>query len=802
MSSRRQRIKATANLTQIKRKPRKEDADPEARVEAETRNHHPIPVPKHEHAEDDAAEVAFKMPAASNAGQLDDVFHSDLEDNVIQMDLQKTASGFPMSPSKAQARQRVRPTPVFGQRRNSFVGSPLAADLDGDYPSPGTPTRRERYLSGSSMSGVSGTPQQVQASPKYFPGGVMSPGMGRIRTESSCSAYSDSGGGVGGKQRKGESDKVLTQAQQRINVKRDFETRFNKGIPDKSTFKMFDMIFYNPESNPMEQKPLMTTIKAEANGSSVGSVDESKPTSDELLEAKTELTATTAAMPVPQLKLDANGEMIIDEKTLEIETTAEVEARKVLANSSLILMDETTGDNGFYKRHKRTPTWTPADTIRFYRSLQIIGTDFSLMCQMFPKRTRRDLKLKYKREERVNGQLINKALLYPKAFNIQELKNQLELEDRERLKLHSEWQQIVSAKAKHPTKKRAKSQQSKATRALSDGDLVYENEHVTKEKLGKHTLAKRRAAIENQGEGGTAKRKREPLKCHQVQGEHPEKQQHEKQLEKLQETLQQQKPEKLLQQQQETLEQQKQEKLLHQQQEKLPQQQQEKLLQQQEQQQQHSVKQKLKQKVLKKMQPNPKQPEESQDVTEVDQPVPVHILRVFPAIKREKEMEAEQISSDPIIETKAEQLQQELNSLLDEGHGEGRGTLTSEKVAVDLKEGRPTYVKDMNTATRSETVYSTETNATYIVDFISESPTPEAAEQSISFGEEVNEHDIEQIITELSEGSMVLVSSLDADREDRVINEIYMYDSQTGDLSEQPLKIPEHIVQCILNVMS
>lgn len=450
MSSRRQRIKAAANLTQIKRKPRKEDNDPEARVEAETQNH-PIPSPKQEHTEDDAAEVAFKMPAASNAGQLDDVFHSDLEDNVIQMDLQKSASGFPMSPSKAQARQRVRPTPVFGQRRNSFVGSPLAADLDGDYPSPGTPTRRERYLSGSSMSGGSGTPQQVQASPKYFPGGVMSPGIGRIRTESSCSGYSDSGGG-GAKQRKGESDKALSQAQQRINVKRDFETRFNKGIPDKSTFKMFDMIFYNPESNPMDKKPLVTTIKAEANGSSVGSVDESKPTSEELLEAKTEPATTTVAMPVPQLKLDANGEMIIDEKTLEIETTAEVEARKVLANSSLILMDETTGDNGFYKRHKRTPTWTPDDTVRFYRSLQIIGTDFSLMCQMFPKRTRRDLKLKYKREERVNGPLINKALLYPKAFNIQELKNQLELEDRERYEAHREWQEIVSAQAKPPRK--------------------------------------------------------------------------------------------------------------------------------------------------------------------------------------------------------------------------------------------------------------------------------------------------------------------------------------------------------------
>lgn len=84
----------------------------------------------------------------------------------------------------------------------------------------------------------------------------------------------------------------------------------------------------------MVPKQSVTTIKDESGG------DDSKPAVGQLLEPKGE---STSAMLVPQLKLDANGEMIIDEKTLEIETTAEVEARKVLANSSLILMDETTG---------------------------------------------------------------------------------------------------------------------------------------------------------------------------------------------------------------------------------------------------------------------------------------------------------------------------------------------------------------------------------------------------------------------------------------------------------------------------
>ncbi|KAH8403320.1 hypothetical protein KR222_010350 [Zaprionus bogoriensis] len=724
MSARRTRIKAAANLSQIKRKVRKEDAaDAEPPQAAAPPG--PLPASKKEHAEDDAREVAFKMPAASG-GQFDDVFHSDIEDNVIQMDLQKTANGFPMSPSKAQARQRVRPTPVFGQRRNSFVGSPLAADFDGDYPSPGTPTRRERYLSGSSMSGAGGTPQQMQPSPKYL-GSVMSPGVGRIRTESSCSVFSDSGGGGGagsgaagvgsGKQRKGDGEK--SQAQQRVNAKRDFETRFNKGVPDKTTFKMFDMIFYNPDSNPMEQKPLVTTIKAET--ASVNGSDDAKPTPTEVLEAKTESAAggaSASAMPVPQLKLDANGEMIIDEKTLEIETTAEVEARKVLANSSLILMDETTGDNGFYKRHKRTPTWSADDTVRFYRSLQIIGTDFSLMCQMFPKRTRRDLKLKYKREERVNGQLINKALLYPKAFNIQELKDQLEKEDKERAEADRQWKEIEANQAEN-TKKRPKAQHSKASRTLSDGDLVYENEHVTKRKLGKHALAKRRAE-QQQSTEAPPKRRRRPLKPQQQQQQQQEQQQPEHQL------VQQQLEEQL---------------------------------------------------------------EELEELNQCEQ-------NRFLDIKREASIEAEQKLDK---KDKVEQLQQELDSLLDEGAQADAGSEKSHcKILIKLDDAKvynhdanadavQDYVDYADTLSQSETVYT--------VDFLDGSPAGTPAEV-------VSEHDIEQILMELAEGSMVLVSSLDAEHEDHVVNEIYLYDKQTGELSEQPLQIPEHIVQSILNVMS
>lgn len=44
-------------------------------------------------------------------------------------------------------------------------------------------------------------------------------------------------------------------------------------------------------------------------------------------------------MPVPQLKLGPNGEMILDEKSLTIEMTGEKEAREAIANGDVIYDD-------------------------------------------------------------------------------------------------------------------------------------------------------------------------------------------------------------------------------------------------------------------------------------------------------------------------------------------------------------------------------------------------------------------------------------------------------------------------------
>jgi hypothetical protein len=65
----------------------------------------------------------------------------------------------------------------------------------------------------------------------------------------------------------------------------------------------------------------------------------------------------------------------------------------------------TNNDDGF------NPITLPGqETFRFYRALAVTGADFSMMASLFKKRSREELKLKFKKEERANPELVDKCL--------------------------------------------------------------------------------------------------------------------------------------------------------------------------------------------------------------------------------------------------------------------------------------------------------------------------------------------------------------------------------------------------------
>jgi hypothetical protein len=63
-----------------------------------------------------------------------------------------------------------------------------------------------------------------------------------------------------------------------------------------------------------------------------------------------------------------------------------------------------------FSRRQSSASWGIEETRNFYRCLRQCGTEFSMMQTFFPKRTRKQLKLKFFREEKTHPDLVRRAL--------------------------------------------------------------------------------------------------------------------------------------------------------------------------------------------------------------------------------------------------------------------------------------------------------------------------------------------------------------------------------------------------------
>ncbi|CAG0892404.1 unnamed protein product [Darwinula stevensoni] len=127
-------------------------------------------------------------------------------------------------------------------------------------------------------------------------------------------------------------------------------------------------------------------------------------------ESPVELDHEGEADPVPKVKLGPDGQIIIDEQSLMIETTAKKQASKLIEKSPVIFEGDFPRPFKSSKRKSRPKDWSISETKRFYKALSIVGTDFSIMLSLFKNRKRYELVRKYKRELAMNPALVDKAL--------------------------------------------------------------------------------------------------------------------------------------------------------------------------------------------------------------------------------------------------------------------------------------------------------------------------------------------------------------------------------------------------------
>ena len=206
----------------------------------------------------------------------------------------------------------------------------------------------------------------------------------------------------------------LTETRQHIDKmnlglkrrKTDSKRRFSNGIPGRQTMTMFDLIYYNPDNGTE-----MTSDDLEPSVSVKKTMDLSEKVDDPDADPSNLHTDEEESLPVPQVKVGVNGEIILDESSTMLETTAARKAKEDLSNTPVVVENSNKFTNyGTWSKKRRYSDWSEKETFKFYRALSIVGSDFSMMESMFKKRTRQELKLKFKKEEKVNGPLVDKCL--------------------------------------------------------------------------------------------------------------------------------------------------------------------------------------------------------------------------------------------------------------------------------------------------------------------------------------------------------------------------------------------------------
>ncbi|KAH1006331.1 transcription factor TFIIIB component B'' homolog [Dendroctonus ponderosae] len=215
------------------------------------------------------------------------------------------------------------------------------------------------------------------------------------------------------------------QTRRLAEARRDFHKRFGSAAPDKQQLRMIDLIFYNPNSNPMSQKTERDRTQSETTVKQVKSEAVDDPAAPEAEENEPE-----SSLPVPQIKIGPSGEIILDEQSVVMENT-QVAKQKEQIQKSKIVDGDSTATYGIYKKVARSLPWSQKETVRFYKALNLIGTDFTLMATLFPTRSRRELKIKFKKEEKNNIQLVERAIKDPCSYNFADLKREVEVEREE-----------------------------------------------------------------------------------------------------------------------------------------------------------------------------------------------------------------------------------------------------------------------------------------------------------------------------------------------------------------------------------
>ncbi|XP_037121198.1 transcription factor TFIIIB component B'' homolog isoform X2 [Syngnathus acus] len=205
----------------------------------------------------------------------------------------------------------------------------------------------------------------------------------------------------------------------------------NEYTLDPSKMTMRDLIRYLPSSNPMsysledDAQGNKTTVSPSKEKSTERVqklnpevVPETRRQAEEEEPAAAEEEEEDDATMMPRVKVAEDGTLILDEESLTVEVKRTKGPNPAEGRDPIFERGSTTTYSSFRPSAYCKP-WTSEETDMFFLAISMVGTDFSMIGQLFHNRTRAEIRNKFKKEERQNSWRIDKAFRERRKLDIE-----------------------------------------------------------------------------------------------------------------------------------------------------------------------------------------------------------------------------------------------------------------------------------------------------------------------------------------------------------------------------------------------
>ncbi|XP_047661574.1 transcription factor TFIIIB component B'' homolog isoform X2 [Tachysurus fulvidraco] len=196
----------------------------------------------------------------------------------------------------------------------------------------------------------------------------------------------------------------------------------SKKTKDHTKMTMRELIYYLPSTNPMkshteDEQRAETDFPPSPNAAPAVQPVTDENTAEEEEEREEEGEEEEEPMLAPRVKVAEDGSLIIDEESLTVRVQRMKGPNPVEERDPIFERGSTTTYSSFRKGTYTKP-WSNRETDLFFLAISMVGTDFSMIGQLFPHRARTEIKNKFKKEERANSWRIDKAFKEKRGLDL------------------------------------------------------------------------------------------------------------------------------------------------------------------------------------------------------------------------------------------------------------------------------------------------------------------------------------------------------------------------------------------------